>query len=151
VQQRPTSHEDREQSSSGENRGIGASRILALIRLDDREAMGQLAAFHQDLEICATAKEFVEKCSGSQYEVAILPTGVLPEDDRVLLRSYLTSMELHPSIVLYSPTSASQHWLGRLEAEDISIIMRPFTEARLRDAISHAVEEFGKRSRRRRC
>lgn len=124
--------------------------MLALIRLEDREAMGQLAAFHQNLKICATAQEFVEKCSSSQYEVAILPTGVLPQDDRVLLRSYLTSMELHPSIVLYSSTSAS-HWPGWLEAEDISIIMRPFTEARLGDAISHAMEEFSERSRRRRC
>jgi AmiR/NasT family two-component response regulator len=112
--------------------------------------MGQLAGFHQDLAICTTAQEFVEKCSSSQYEVVILPTGVLPQDDRVLLRSYLTSMELHPSIVLYS-SSASQHWSGWLEAEDISIIMRPFTEARLRDAISHAIEEFGERSKRRRC
>ena len=111
--------------------------------------MGQLAAFHQYLEICATAQEFVEKCSSSQYEVAILPTGVLPQDYRVLLRSYLTSMELHP-IVLYSSTSASQHWSGWLEA-DISIIMRLFTEARLRDAISDAIEEFGERSKRSRC
>jgi AmiR/NasT family two-component response regulator len=113
--------------------------------------MGQLAAFHQYLEFCATAQELVEKCSSSQYEVAILQTGVLPQDDRVLLRSYLTSMELHPPIVLYSSTSASQHWSGWLEAEDISIIMRPFTETRLRDAISHAMEEFGERSKRRRC
>jgi AmiR/NasT family two-component response regulator len=113
--------------------------------------MGQLAAFHQDLEICATAQEFVEKCSGTQYEVAILPIGVLPHDVRILLRSYLASMELHPSIVLYSSTSTSQHWSGWLEAEDISIIMRPFTEERLRDAISHAMEEFGERSKRRRC
>jgi hypothetical protein len=74
VQQRPTSHEDRKQSSSGEERGTGASRILAFIRLDDREAMGQLAAFHLYLEICATAQEFVKKCSSSHYEVAILPT-----------------------------------------------------------------------------
>jgi hypothetical protein len=44
--------------------------------------MGQLAAFHQYLEICATAQEFVAKCSSAQYEVAILPTGILPQDDR---------------------------------------------------------------------
>jgi hypothetical protein len=64
-----------EQSSSTENRGTGASRVIALIRLENREAVGQLAAFHQYLEICATAQEFVEKCFSSQYEVAILPTG----------------------------------------------------------------------------
>jgi hypothetical protein len=150
VPQRSTSHKDREQSSSTENRGTGASRVIALIRLEDREAVGQLAAFHQYLEICATAQESVEKCSSSQYEVAILPTGVLPQDDRVLLRSYLTSMELHP-IVLYSSTSASQHWSGWLEAEDISMIMRLFTEARLRDVISDAIEEFDERSKRSRC
>jgi hypothetical protein len=51
--------------------------------------MSQLVALPQDLEICATAVEFVEKCSGSQYEVAILPFGVLPQDDRMLLQSYL--------------------------------------------------------------
>jgi AmiR/NasT family two-component response regulator len=112
--------------------------------------MGELAVFHQNLEICATAQEFVEKCSSSQYEVAILPIGVLPQDDRVLLRSYLTSMKLHPSIVLYLSTPAS-HWSGWLDAEDISVIMSPFTGARLGDAISHAMEEFSERSRRRRC
>jgi AmiR/NasT family two-component response regulator len=132
VPQRPTNHEDREQSSSVENRGTGASRVLALIRLEDREAMGQLAGVHQHVEICATAQEFVEKCSSSQYEVAILPTRFLPQNDRIWLRSYLVSMEMHPSIILYSPASASQRWSGWLEAEDISIIMRPFTEARLR-------------------
>ena len=75
MPQRSTSHKDREQSSSTENRGTGASRVIALIRLENREAVGQLAAFHQYLEICATAQEFVEKWFSSQYEVAILPTG----------------------------------------------------------------------------
>ena len=46
--------------------------------------MGQLAAVHHHVEICATAQEFVEKCSGTQYEVPILAIGVLPQDDRIL-------------------------------------------------------------------
>ncbi|NYF54140.1 hypothetical protein HDF12_004562 [Edaphobacter lichenicola] len=61
MPQRSTSHKDRELSSSTENRGTGASRVIALIRLEEREAMGQLAGFHQYLEICATAQELVEK------------------------------------------------------------------------------------------
>jgi hypothetical protein len=151
VPQRSTNDEDPEQPSKTGNRYPGAFGVLALIRREDLQAMSQLAASHQDLEICATADEFVAKCANSQYQVAILPSGILPPDDRILLRSYLTSMELHPSIILYSPTSASLPWPGWLDAEDITILMKPFTEARLRDVISHAMEEFTERSKRRRC
>ena len=151
MPQRSTNGEDSEQPSETGNRKSGTSRVLALIRREDLETMSQLVASHQDLEICATADEFIAKCANSQYEVAILPSGVLPPDDRMLLRSYLTSMELHPSIILYSPTSASLPWPGWLDAEDITILMKPFTEARLRDVISHAMEEFTERSKRRRC
>jgi hypothetical protein len=140
---RLTNNEDPEQPSSLEDTQLGTPRVLALIRLEDRDAMSQLVALHQDLEICATAQEFVEKCSGFKYEVAILPSGVLPQDDRMLLRNYLTSMELHPSIILYSSTFASPQWSGWLDAEDITIVMKPFTKAKLREVISHAIEEFG--------
>ena len=61
------------------------------------------------------------------------------------------SLELHPSIILYSPASASLPWPGWLDAEDITILMKPFTEARLREVIFHAMEEFRERSKRRRC
>jgi hypothetical protein len=151
VPQRSTNDEDPEQPSKTGNRQLGTSGVLALIRREDQGAMSQLAASHQDIEICATADEFIAKCANSQYEVAILPSGVLPPDDRILLRSYLTSMELHPSIILYSPTSASLPWPGWLDAEDITILMKPFTKARFRDVISHAMEEFTERSKRRRC
>jgi hypothetical protein len=143
-------NKDPELPSSLEDTQLGTSRILALIRLEDREAMSQLLALPHNLEICATADQFVEKCSRSQYEVAILPIGVLPPDDRMLLRSYLTSLELHPSIILYS-SSSSPHWPGWLDAEDITLVLRPFTEAKFQGVISHAIEEFGERSRRLRC
>ena len=148
---RTMNNQDPELPSSLEDTQLGTARILALIKLEDREAMSPLVELAQNLEICATADDFVEKCSGSQYEVAILPIGVLPPDDRMLLRSYLTSLELHPSIILYSSTSVSPQWSGRLDAEDITIVLRPFTEGKLRDVISHAIEEFGERSRRLRC
>jgi hypothetical protein len=151
MPQRYINDEDPKQPSNIGNKPHGTSRVLALISLEDQEVVSKLAASHQDLEICATAHEFIAKCANSQYEVAILPSGVLPQDDRMLLRSYLTSMELHPSIILYSPTSASLPWPGWFDAEDITILMKPFTEARLRDVISHAMEEFGERSKRRRC
>ena len=151
MPQRSTNNEDPEQSSKIGNGQPGTSGVLALIRHEDLEAMSQLAASHQDLEICMTADEFVAKCAHSQYDVAILPSGVLSLHDRILLQSYLTSLELRPSIILYSSTSASLPWPGWLDAEDITILTSPFTEARLRDVISHATEEFGERSRRRRC
>jgi hypothetical protein len=151
VPQRSTNDKDREQPSKIGNRQHRTSGVLALIRREDLEAMRQLAASHQDLEICATADAFLTKCADSQYQVAILPSGVLSQNDRMLLRGYLTSLELHPSIILYSPTSDSLPWPGWLDAEDITILMKPFTEARFRNVIAHAMQEFGERSRQRRC
>lgn len=127
------------------------SGVLALIRLEDLETMCQLAASHPDLDICTTAGEFVSICADSQYEVAILPSGVLPPNERILLKSYLMSLELRPSIILYSSTPASLPWPGWLDAQDITVLMKPFTEAKLQDVISRAIEEFGERSKRRRC
>jgi hypothetical protein len=150
VSKRPTTDEDPEQPAKIGNGELGTSKVLALIRREDLEAMSQLVASHLDLEICATADELVAKCANSQCEVAILPSGVLPPDDRMLLRSHLTSLEIHPSIILYSST-ASLPWPGWLDAQDITMLMRPFTEARLRDVIAHAMKEFRERSRRRRC
>jgi hypothetical protein len=80
VPQRSTNDEDPEQPSTIGNRQPGASGVLALVRREDQEAMNQLAASHQDIEICATADEFVAKCANSQYQVAILPSRVLPPD-----------------------------------------------------------------------
>jgi len=39
--------------------------------------MGQLAGFHQNLEICATAAEFVEKCVPWFQPIVDLRTGLL--------------------------------------------------------------------------
>jgi hypothetical protein len=127
------------------------SVVLALIRLEDLETMSQLAASHHDLDICTTADEFVSICANSQYEVAILPSGILLPNERILLKSYLMSLELRPSIILYSSTPTSLPWPGWLDAQDITVLMKPFTEAKLQDVISRAIKEFGERSKRRRC
>jgi hypothetical protein len=109
--------------------------------------MGELAAFHQYLEICATAQKLVEKCPSSQDEVAILPTGVLPQDDRVLPRSYQTSM--HPPIVLYSLSLLIIGQVGLRRR--YQHIQKAIYEDTTLNAISDAIEEFGGRSKRSRC
>jgi hypothetical protein len=151
VPQQSTNDEDFQQPSTIGNRQLGTWRIIALIRGEDQESMSELAAIYQDFDICATADEFLAKCSSSQYRVAILPGEILSPDDRMLLQSYLSSLEVHPSIILYSLAPVSSAWSGWLEAEDLTVIMRPFTLAKVREVISHAIEEFGERSSRRRC
>jgi hypothetical protein len=151
VPQRSTNDEGPEQPSSDGSSKRGTSGVLALIRPEDLETMRQLAASHPNLEILPTVDEFIEQCANSSCRVAILPCGVLSPGDRVLLQSYLTSLELRPSIILYTSTSASLPWPGWLDAGDITILMKPFTEMRFRDVISRAMDEFGERSSRRQC
>jgi|GEM_PF-5260335 len=151
VTQRTISQGGSEGQESQNDIVIDKPKVLALIRPLDMEAMSELVTLRPEVDICGTSQDFIKKHTASQYQVAILPVGMLSETDRMLLRSYLTSIELHPSVLLYSSEAYSSHGSGWLEGDDISIVMRPFTERRLREAIAYGVQEFVERSNRRRC
>jgi len=139
-------------SFNGEQAQSTGPRVLALIRPEKHEETRQLfAKVTEDLVLCATVDDFIAESSGTQYPVAILPIGVLPELQRARLITTLASMRRRPSIIVYSPTSGQLGWPGWIDSGDLIFVAKPFTEDRLRDAIAHAAADFEERSKRWQC
>jgi len=150
---RTTKDRERSNTPGEDNTTPRDSSVIALIRRDDHELMGELfVAVEGDLEICIAVEGFIDRCAKSQYMVAVLPVGVLPERHRALLRGTLGAMSLRPSLVMYSPNGdAVSPLTAILDAGDLTVVVRPFTAERLREAVTRAANEFEERAKRRRC
>jgi FixJ family two-component response regulator len=120
--------------------------VLALIPFEMRSRMRELErAVSGDLTICVHTDEFIQCSRDQSYSVALVPDS-LPSHEWWTVWGQLTTLDPQPSILVYALNSDFPMWSGVLETGGFDVIVAPFSEAKLREAIMLAAEYFEQRS-----
>ena len=120
--------------------------VLALVPYEMQSLMGALErAVSGKLTTCARTDEFIQCSRDRSYSVTLLPDS-LPTHEWWSVWGQLTTMDPQPSILVYALSSDFQMWSGVLETGGYDVITAPFSEAKLREAITSAAEYFEQRS-----
>jgi FixJ family two-component response regulator len=120
--------------------------VLALIPIEMRSRMRELErAVSGDLTTCVHTDEFVQCSRNRGYSVALVPDS-LPSHEWWTVWGQLTTLDPQPSILVYALSSDFPMWSGVLETGGFDVIVAPFSEAKLREAITLAAEYFEQRS-----
>jgi FixJ family two-component response regulator len=120
--------------------------VLALVPFEMRSRMAELErAVSGELTTCIHTIEFIQCSRDRSYAVALVPDS-LPTHEWWTVWGQLTSMDPQPSILVYALSSDFPMWSGVLETGGFDVIVAPFSEAKLREAITLAAEYFELRS-----
>jgi CheY-like chemotaxis protein len=82
--------------------------------------------------------------SGEIYQVALLPAA-LPDMDWWTVWGELALLNPRPAILVYARTATFELWAGVLEAGGYDVIVEPFTDEKLRQALLRAADSFEQR------
>lgn len=120
--------------------------VLALIPFEMRSRMAELErAVSGELTTCAQVDKFIQCSRERSYSVALVPDS-LPTHEWWSVWGQLTTLDPQPSILVYALSSDFPMWSGVLETGGFDVIVAPFAEAKLREAITLAAEYFEHRS-----
>jgi len=120
--------------------------VLALVPFEMRSRMRELErAVSGELTSCVHTDEFIQCSRGRSYSVALVPDG-LPAHEWWTVWGQLTTLDPRPAILVYALSSDFPMWSGVLETGGFDVIVAPFTEAKLCEAITSAAEYFEKQS-----
>jgi FixJ family two-component response regulator len=120
--------------------------VLALIPYDMQGRMEELErAVSGKLTTRAQTGAFIQCSRDRNYSVVLVPDS-LPTHEWWSVWGQLTTMDPQPSILVYALSSDFPMWSGVLETGGFDVIVAPFAEAKLREAIMLAAEYFEQRS-----
>ena len=119
--------------------------VLALIPFEMRGRMRELErAVSGELTTCVHTDEFIQCSRDRSYAVALISDS-LPTHEWWAVWGQLTTMDPRPSILVYALSSDFQMWSGVLETGGFDVIVTPFSEKKLRKAITLAAQYFEQR------
>lgn len=78
------------------------------------------------------------------YEVVILPA-TLPNEEWWAVWGELCLLKPRPAILVYSRSASFQLWAGVLEMGGYDLILEPFTDKEIQDAVLRAAKCFRER------
>jgi DNA-binding NtrC family response regulator len=93
------------------------------------------------LTVCDRPDELARLVKRSSYQVVLLPAD-LPTQQWLSTWGLIATLDPRPSILVYTLESDFSMWSGLLEAGAFDVLVAPFTEAKLTDAIESAAREF---------
>jgi DNA-binding NtrC family response regulator len=82
--------------------------------------------------------------SGDVYHVALLPAA-LTDMDWWTVWGQLALLNPRPAILVYTQTASFELWSGVLEAGGYDVLVEPFTDESLTDAVLRAARSFDER------
>jgi CheY-like chemotaxis protein len=122
-------------------------RILAVVAAEMQDGIRrQLSSLGMSPVFVSRAAElghFVR--SGEVYQIALLPA-VLPDTDWWTVWGELALLNPRPAILVYAHSASFQLWSGVLEAGGYDVIVEPFTDKNLKEALMRAVKSFEQRA-----
>jgi DNA-binding NtrC family response regulator len=118
-------------------------RILAVVPSYRRgEITRQLAPLNaQPLIVCRSTEAATEIREGDVFQVALLPAS-LSDTDWWELWGVLALLNPRPAILVYAREVSFQLWSGVLELGGYDVIVEPFSDEELREAVLRAAQSF---------
>ncbi len=123
-------------------------RILALVSAEmQRTIQRQLAFMSIAIDFMNNAADLSPLVlNRAHYHVALVPAE-LPNTDWWTLWGDISLLNPRPEILVYSRTASFQLWAGVLEMGGYDILVEPFTDEELRQAVDRAAQSFLERNR----
>lgn len=120
-----------------------ALRILALVPQGRRHEIGrQLAALQAEVLVIGHSAEAASAVHAEDvFQVALLP-GSLSDTDWWELWGLLSLLNPRPALLVYAREASFQLWSGVLESGGYDVILEPFSDEELRDAVFRAAKSF---------
>jgi len=84
--------------------------------------------------------------AGEEYQVVLLPASLPNTEDWWAIWGDVKMLNPKPAILVYAHTATFQLWSGVLEAGGHDVIVEPFTDDKLKEALLRAAEGFGTES-----
>jgi DNA-binding NtrC family response regulator len=121
-------------------------RILAVVPPSRRgELSRQLAALNANVLFVARSAEAATVIrNGDVFQVALLPAS-LSDTDWWELWGVLALMNPRPAMLVYAREASFQLWSGVLELGGYDVIVEPFSDEELLDAVQRAARSFEER------
>jgi DNA-binding NtrC family response regulator len=121
-------------------------RILALVTPEKQEQIGcQVAPLGVKIDFVSKAGELSHLAlTRISYQVVLLPAA-LPDNGWWQLWGELALLHPRPEILVYAPTASFRLWSGVLEIGGYDVIVEPFTDQDLQQAILRAATSFKER------
>jgi DNA-binding NtrC family response regulator len=124
----------------------GSTKVLALVPDEMQRKMTALErAVIGSLTSCHETVELVQHLRWEGYSVVLLPA-TLPSQEWWNIWGVVNTMERRPSILVYAVRSDFQTWSGILEAGGFDVVVAPFTQHKLQEAISAATHDYEMRT-----
>ena len=120
-----------------------ALRILALVPPGRRsEIARQLAPLQADvLFVGHPAEAEAAIHEDDAFQVGLLPAS-LSDTDWWELWGLLTSLNQRPALLVYARNASFELWSGVLDSGGFDVIVEPFSDEELRDAVLRAAKSF---------
>jgi DNA-binding NtrC family response regulator len=120
--------------------------MLAMVPVELQGAVRrQLASIGVTIDFITQAPEVSHLAlSQTSYQVALLPAA-LPDNGWWSLWGEVALLNPRPEILVYAHTASFQLWSGVLEVGGYDVIVAPFTEEELQQAVIRAVNSFRER------
>lgn len=122
-------------------------RLLALAPLQMQgQIRRQLAPLGVTIDFVSRAAEVSHLVlHRAPYQVALLPA-VLPDNGWWSLWGEIAVLNPRPEILVYAHRASFQLWSGVLEMGGYDVIVEPFTEDELQQAVTRAAQSFAERN-----
>ena len=122
-------------------------RILVVMPVERRrEIIRQLQPLNAELVFADPSGQTEERIKEDDiFQVAILPA-TLKDTAWWKLWGVLGVLNKRPAILVYAREASFQLWSGVLEAGGYDIIVEPFSDPEIRNAVRQAAESFEERS-----
>jgi PleD family two-component response regulator len=122
-------------------------RILAVVPANRREEIArQLAPLHANLLFVRHSVEASAAIHENDvFQVALLPA-TLTDTDWWELWGVLALLNARPAILVYAREATFQLWSGVLELGGYDVIVEPFSDSALQDAVLRAAKSFEQRT-----
>lgn len=122
---------------------------LRVLVLAQKEMQGQL---RRQLAPLRAMLVFIDRASdlspltrnGDSYQVALLPAA-LPDTDWWAVWGAISLLNPRPALLVYTHGASFQLWSGVLEAGGYDVVVEPFTDQEIQQAVLRAAESFDER------
>jgi len=123
-----------------------AVRMLAMVPVELQATVRrQLASVGVTIDFITQAAEVSHLAlSETSYQVALLPAA-LPDNGWWSLWGEVALLNPRPEILVYAHTASFQLWSGVLEIGGYDVIVEPFAEEELQQAVLRAAKSFRER------
>ena len=123
-------------------------RVLAVATELMRERLHQQISSFGMIPIVVTSAPQLDPHirSGEQYEVVLLPASLPNTDDWWTIWGDVAMLRPKPAILVYAHSATFQLWSGVLEAGGYDVIVEPFTDQKLMEALLRAADGAGRMS-----